>query len=149
MYGQGNFLFDHSESEFWQTSVFVRVNLSDGSIDYIPIFKEGNSVKLACDLKKNEILSTFNNRTLQIKERGFIENQYAEFSKTMISGYLNRSDSLTSTFVFRVMNRLLGNRLASKISRNKIRRHRMALINQYKCEAHRELILKGLEVSSE
>lgn len=38
IYGQGNFIFDHSESEFWQTSLLVKIVIDDGPhISYIPI----------------------------------------------------------------------------------------------------------------
>ena len=149
IYGQGNFLFDYSKSEFWQTSLLVSFDVSDGSIDYIPICKDGNSVILAQGMEKKKILSDFNNRSLQIKEVGFVEKQYAEFSKSMISIYLNRGDLLTGTLVFRLLNKISNNKLMLGIEQKKLKRHRMALINQYECESHRELILKGLEVSAE
>ncbi|MFP3360883.1 CapA family protein, partial [Planococcus sp. SIMBA_143] len=38
IYGQGNFVFDNSNIEFWQTSILVDINIKDGiTIDYIPI----------------------------------------------------------------------------------------------------------------
>ena len=100
-------------------------------------------------MEKKKILSDFNNRSLQIKEVGFVEKQYAEFSKSMISIYLNRGDLLTGTLVFRLLNKISNNKLMLGIEQKKLKRHRMALINQYECESHRELILKGLEVSAE
>ncbi len=149
VYGQGNFLFDHSESEFWKTSVLLSIDLSDSSIKYIPICKDGNAVRLANDEERQKILSEMNNRTAQIKEVGYVEEQYAQFSKTMIAGYINRADLLTTNFFFRILNKLSRNRLYKKMTKIKLNRYGMALTNQYECEAHRELILKGLEVSVE
>lgn len=149
IYGQGNFLFDYSESEFWQTSVLVSLNLYNRSIEYIPICKDGNSVKLAKGNEKEKILSEFYNRTLQIKEKGFVEKQYAKFSISMLPVYLSRADSIMGTFAFRFINKISRGKLRNKLALKKARRHCMVLINQYNCEAHRELILKGLEVSAE
>lgn len=146
VYGQGNFLFDHSKSEFWQTSVLISFDISNGSIKYIPICKDGNSVRLAKEQEKEEILLGLNNRSLQIKESEFVESQYAEFSKSILSQYLGCADFLMNTFAFRLINKVLRNKLRDKLTQKKIRHHRMLLINQYECEAHRELILKGLEV---
>lgn len=41
VYGQGNFIFDMSDSECWQTSLIVRVGLENKGayVDYIPIIK--------------------------------------------------------------------------------------------------------------
>ena len=89
---------------------------------------------MAQGMEKKKILSDFNNRSLQIKEAGFVEKQYTEFSKSMISIYLNRGDSLTDTLVFRILNKISNNKLMIGIEQKKIKRHRMALINQYECE---------------
>lgn len=149
VYGQGNFLFDHSKSEFWQTSLLISLETSNGSIDYIPICKDGNSVRLARDEEKEEILTGFYHRSSQIKEKGFVETHYAEFAKSMLPLYLSCADSLMSTFAFRLVNKVTGHKLMSKITQKKLRNHRLSLLNQYECEAHRELILKGLEASPE
>ncbi len=47
MYGQGNFLFDKADNEFWQTSVLISVDIDNDGIQYIPILKDDNGVKLA------------------------------------------------------------------------------------------------------
>ena len=44
-------MFDDDESEFWQTSLLV--NIKDNfEIDYIPILKDGFSIKLANEESK-------------------------------------------------------------------------------------------------
>ena len=148
VYGQGNFLFDHSESEFWKTSVLVSMDLTDHSVEYIPICKDGNGVKLASDVIGEKILADMMSRTEAIKEPNFIEEKYAAFSRTMVAFYISRGDFLTTTFVFRVLNKISKNRLKEFMVQIKIRKYGMEFINQYACEAHRELILKGLEVSA-
>ena len=38
VYGQGNFLFDRTESEFWQTSLIVKATFKENmSVDFVPI----------------------------------------------------------------------------------------------------------------
>lgn len=149
VYGQGNFLFDHSESEFWQTSVLVCMELRDNSITYIPLQKNGNAVKLAQGKEAERILSSMSERSENIKKDGFVEEEYKRFAQDMIDGYLTRTDLLASSFLFRAFNKLTGHRLAAIISKRKIRKYSRVLMNQYECEAHRELILKGLEVSQQ
>lgn len=144
VYGQGNFLFDHSNSEFWKTSVLISLELSNGSIEYIPICKDGNGVRVANKDTAKVILTNMRYRSEQILQKEFVETQYSQFAKSMLDGYINTGDILTNSFVFRVINRLSGNRLGKLIAIKKTKRYGMKYINQYECEAHRELILKGL-----
>ncbi len=39
VYGQGNFLFDNSDSDFWQTSLLISVELDTKKISYYPLQK--------------------------------------------------------------------------------------------------------------
>ncbi|MGP1507662.1 MAG: CapA family protein [Sphaerochaeta sp.] len=146
VYGQGNFLFDDSDSEYWKTAVLVEVELKDKSINYIPILKKGNGVKLADSDEAKIILSEMKKRTDEIKQEGFIEKTYRIFSKKMIEVYLADTNRFTGSFLFRALNKISGRSLGRYFTRKKIKRDGNVLINQYACEAHRELILKGLEV---
>ena len=48
VYGQGNFLFDDSENECWQTSLLVELSVEDDvMLTYHPLKKHGNTVRLA------------------------------------------------------------------------------------------------------
>ncbi|WP_242978133.1 CapA family protein [Garciella nitratireducens] len=74
VYGQGNFIFDRSNSEFWQTSLIIKVNIDKGiHVDYIPIIKEENGVRLAEGEKGRKILEAFHKRSKDILIKGFIE----------------------------------------------------------------------------
>lgn len=145
VYGQGNFLFDHSESEFWQTSVVVQVDIIDRTVEYIPIQKDGNGVKLAVGKDAGQILGEMQARSEQIRQEKFVEKEYAEFAKRMIAGYMSRDWLLTKNLVFRVLNKLSGYRISRMLVQKRLHRNRMPYINQYECEAHRELILNGLK----
>lgn len=72
IYGQGNFLFDGEDSEYWQTSVLIAVG-NDLQVSYIPVVKEHTAVRLAAGCIKERILKEFEERNKQIQEDGFIE----------------------------------------------------------------------------
>lgn len=89
VYGQGNFLFDHSDREEWQTSLLVRIEISDKlNIDYVPIKKCGNKVRLAEDDEAKEIMDGFFARTEEIKKPGIIEKRYKECCMVFKQWYL-------------------------------------------------------------
>ena len=87
VYGQGNFLFDYTESEYWQTGLLISLN-SNFEITYIPIVKKNNTVRLAEDSISNEILKQFKMRSEEILDDRVIKEKYSEFSRKMIVNYL-------------------------------------------------------------
>jgi poly-gamma-glutamate capsule biosynthesis protein CapA/YwtB (metallophosphatase superfamily) len=142
VYGQGNFLFDDSKSEFWQTSLLLNVILTDGSmsVEYVPIVKQGYGVRLANKQQSEEILYGFNERSRQILDEEFVKQEYDRFAAEMLNGYLTtfHGDNL----FFRVLNKLSRHTLASKLYTDK---SLTVIQNFIECEAHRELILAGLK----
>lgn len=44
VYGQGNFIFDDEENEYWQISLLIKLS-GDFKIEYIPLKKNGNTVQ--------------------------------------------------------------------------------------------------------
>lgn len=140
VYGQGNFLFDHSESEFWQTSLLIDAEISDTmNISYIPVCKNGNGVRKATESEGTKILSDFSMHSGQIKSDIFVEEQYLKFAEQMIGNYIG--NVCGNSFLFRCINKICGHRLKQRISKQK----RLALINFIECEAHRELFLRVLK----
>lgn len=142
VYGQGNFLFDHSESEFWQSSLLLNVILKAGtmSVEYIPIVKHGSSVRLADKLNSEKILQDFCKRSRQILDEGFVQETYNIFAGQMLNDYLAAFHG--NNMVFRVLNKLCGHKLANKIYPKK---SLTVMENFIECEAHRELVLAGLK----
>lgn len=149
IYGQGNFLFDRYDNEYWKNSILVQIDLNDNTIKYIPIQKNGIAVEKASEKTAKVILGDLLTRSEQILQENFIERQYAEYSLKMLPGYLYHGDSLYRLIIFRVLNKLSGHRLSNIVMHKKIERSGLALINQYECEPHRELILKALEELTE
>lgn len=148
IYGQGNFLFDLSDSELWKTSLLVSLNInSNNCIEYIPIIKNGNSVSLASDKDKVQILNDFYDRSKHIVDDKFIENVYekhvaGEFDKYMAFIQGKRFRSIT----FRVLNKLTGYRLRNMLMNRTYSTEEIAcLINLLECEVHRESFLVSLK----
>ena len=146
VYGQGNFIFDrNNKGEYWDTSLLIKLN-DDFSIEYIPLVKVDGGVRLAEGENAQEIINNFDKRSKEITIDGFIEKKYSEFANKMIEGYLFSFCGMKRTFMFRVINKLTGYRYSKWLLKKKINKKQLlALKNCIECEAHRELILKGLE----
>lgn len=142
IYGQGNFLFDHQNNEYWQTGLLLNIVIEDKKLKVIeiPIRKVNEVVRLATDDEKKKILDGYQIRSENIKQEGFIEQQYNFFASQYIDGYLNTY--LGSSFFVRVINRLLNRKLMNFVLSKK---NLLAILNHIECEAHRELFIKGLK----
>lgn len=144
VYGQGNFLFDEEDNEYWATSLLVSVDIKKAhtQIEYVPICKNGSSVDLASNHKKEEIMAGFCKRNNEILEAGFIEKKYSEFAERMLYSYYNRTlGKVSRSLLFRILNKLTGNTLRKRCySDSEV----LGLINIMECEPHRELFLEGL-----
>lgn len=89
IYGQGNFIFDHSDREEWQTSILVEAEFLDKiKLNYIPICKRENKVRLAEKSEAKEIMEGFFNRSEEIKKCGVIEEKYKECCMVFKQWYL-------------------------------------------------------------
>ena len=144
VYGQGNFLFDHSDSEFWKTGLLIRIN-EDDHIDYIPIIKRTNGVRLADDSIGERIMNDFRERSKEILLPGVIQKKYKDFADEMLDWYLNVLLKEETT-LFRIINKLTMNKM--RIRRNKKMRNTeflVKLLNFTECEAHNELFVQGIK----
>lgn len=141
IYGQGNFIFDHLENEYWKTSMLIKLTLGEQcSVDFIPLIREKNGVRLAKDDTKNKILESFYHRSNQIKERMFIEQNYNEFAKGNIMSYLANISGFCKLLI-RIDRKLSGGKILEySYSKERL----LALQNFIECEAHRELFLRGI-----
>lgn len=144
VYGQGNFLFDYSDNECWQTGMLVRIG--DGfEISYIPLVKRGEAVRLATGNEKESILADFNGRSRDILTDGFVEKNYANFADTMVESYLLSVAGIRKNFFFRAVNKLSGYRFGSFWMRKKYKTDTLLKLENFiNCECHREVFLQGL-----
>jgi len=132
VYGQGNFIFNKCNNEYWDSSLLIKVNFSknDFSVEYIPISKNND---------EKQVLLDFEKRSLQINDPEFIQNEYKIFSGKMMGSYL---DIIHGNTYFHKIFRKIFNINISKwfYSRKKL----LHIQNIIECEAHRELFLTAL-----
>lgn len=147
VYGQGNFLFDHSESEFWQTGLLLEIEVGNGgySVGYVPLRKDGSRVWAARGTDAEDILRGFGERSRQILDPGFVEAEYGEFAQGNLGSFIRAFVPGSRTLAFRALNRLSGGRLTKTIMK---RMDCLAALNYMQCEAHRELFAAGLKGTS-
>lgn len=144
VYGQGNFIFDMLDNEYWNTSLIIELSIDKKNklnIDYIPIRKNNNGIILANDTEKEKIMGKFELRSKEIQKEKFVENKYNEFSLKELNNYLYAFSGFNK-WVSRIDRYLLKNKLLNKkMTKNKL----LTLQNFIECEAHRELLLNGLK----
>ncbi len=140
VYGQGNFLFDLRDDDFWNSGLLVSLE-SDFSIKYYPVEKENHYIKLSDD---KSIMDEFRIRSSEIEKEGFVEKKYHEFANNALISYY-KTISIEETFVFRVINKLLLNKLRVWKYRGLPINKRLDILNAIRCEAHRELFIEGLK----
>ena len=143
VYGQGNFLFDDSDSEFWQTGLLIEVEFNEEvKVLYVPIVKCENKVRLANEEKKQEILNAFFKRSEEIKLPEFINSSYAEFAEQMKKEYLIRFSGIIGKNIFaRVLDKLTSYGFIKKLYPTT---SQVTIENVLHCEAHRELAIEAL-----
>ena len=140
IYGQGNFLFDRRNNEFWNTSLLLKFTFDHGmALDFIPISKKGIGIELPEENLRESILKEFYARSAKIKDSDFIENEYQRFCQENSQYYL-------ATFagfgrILRKADSILNGLFTKMIFSSR----KLSLLENYvECEAHRELILNFL-----
>ena len=148
VYGQGNFLFDNSDNEFWSTSLLIKIT-DDFNIEYIPLMKDKEKVRLANIDEKKDIMAAFKNRSIQIKDSDFLIKEYEKFSEIMIKNYMLTFSMMNARNVFvRLFNKITGHKFLDIRIKKYYKKKRYVIRNFVECEAHRELLLEGLEKKS-
>lgn len=80
----------------------------------------------------------------QIQQSGKVEELYGLFSKEMLGEYLLKISGKKS-FVYRVINKLTGNKLSKFVMGSKYTsKILLVVLNCLDCEAHRELFAMGI-----
>lgn len=140
VYGQGNFLFDAANNEFWNKSLLAELIIDKNTfiVNYIPICKDGIGVRIATNTENAEIMSEFKNRSKQILNSKFIENEYKKFAIKMKKNYLY--NFCGENIIFRIADKLCNHKLNRHISQKRL----LAIQNTIECEAHRELFLNSI-----
>lgn len=146
VYGQGNFLFDHNASEYWQTGLLVQIR-DEFSVSYVPIVKRDNVVRLAREEEAKEIMDAFFARSKEIEDPAFLQERYRQHAGENLDRYLLMFAGVNlRAHWFRLCNRLTGQRfkkwfLARKYGKKKL----LVVLNTMECQAHSELACCGIE----
>ena len=146
IYGQGDFIFDHQRSGFEEDGLLIQLDIDkDGlKIEYIPVTRGNEGVRLATGEKAESILSGFNKRSEEIRDPHFIENTYLDFAISNRKYYYKALTGVGSSKLYRIVNKLSHGKLDELILQNRRRKKRILRMRNYiECEAHRELLLKG------
>ena len=149
VYGQGNFIFDHSEHECWQTSILLNVELflekKEVQIHAVPLRKCKNVVRIAGHEDANSILQAFHARSSKIQDEGFLESQYREFAEQSMIQILYRFQSKPSLRFLKLLRRIGGEKAPDWYFKKFLLPYkRLEMRNVLECEAWRELLLKAL-----
>ena len=139
LYGQGNFIFDCKDDEYWNTALILELNIDSTGIamNYIPIERYNNLIKIS---NNENILKEFRKRNEEIKSETFLEEKYKEFSMKKLNEYLHICTGV------RLYNRILNRLFKRKFFVKKYKlRDLLVILNIIECEAHRELFIKGLK----
>jgi poly-gamma-glutamate synthesis protein (capsule biosynthesis protein) len=145
VYGQGNFLFDRHDDEFYQTGLLVNLKLGNKTeIDFIPIQKNGNGVKMPDSDYSTRILTDFYKRSEEIKDYEFVKSQFDEYCLKNGQYYLATLAGLGKTIrrIDKVLNRPLTRLIYSKRKLNTIQNH-------FECETHREIMVRYIKLLKE
>lgn len=145
VYGQGNFIFDAEELECWQTSLLIELSFTKDatSIKYYPIRKNGPFINLAQDSEGDSIIEAFESRSKEIAgDSRFLEENFIDYSRENLYWTLRSFIPGGNSIFFRVVNRITGGKLASKILGE---RKLLNILNKVECEAHREVLITGLK----
>lgn len=145
VYGQGNFLFDDEENEYWQTSLLIKLS-EDFKIEYIPLKKNGNTVRLAKGDEGKNILEQFNLRSKEILNPMKVYQHYGELADQYKNHYLFSVMKIKRGLLYRIINKLTKGSLDKNIINKAFNSmYRYELENYVECEAHRELLLNILK----
>lgn len=146
IYGQGNFLFDDSESEFWQTSLLIHID-DDFEMKYIPLCKQNNTVRLAETNDKNVIMEGFYRRSREVLDESKVKRIYHEFSLENLYSYLLSFMAVNrESFCYKVMYKLTKGRWDKMlVDRKYKKRNLLSILNFIECEAHSELLVDAIK----
>lgn len=149
VYGQGNFLFDGEENDFWQTGLLLFINDSF-EISYIPIKKAGNTVRLANEEESNAIIEGFLKRSTEIMQPEFVRQKFQELAERHLEYYLLSMTGVQDKFWFRAINKLTLYKFGKMYVKVRFNREALLAIKNYVlCEAHRELLIEGINLRHE
>lgn len=143
LYGQGNFIFDSKNDEYWNSSLLTSIEINEGKFEvtFIPLEKQNNLIKIS---NNKQIMNDFEERSKEILRDSFIEDNYNRFALENLNEYLKGFHH--ASFFGKVLNRIFQRKYYEKIYNLK---DYLIVLNSIRCEAHRELVMTALKLKIE
>ncbi len=142
VYGQGNFIFDRGDDEYWNTGMILEVTINKRiKINYLFHEKQNGKIRLLSpkDKKYCQCMDEFMLRNQKIKDSKFINDNYNQFADKNLDNYLKRT--VNKTFFYRLMNKITKGRYNHSYREQDY----LQILNLLQCEAHNELFIRGLK----
>lgn len=143
LYGQGNCIFHQKNNkEITKEGLIAKITIDahNKDIEFIPvILNENDTLCLADEARKREILNGFHQRSEAIKDPESVQSLYSEFAQKKLEYYLNRfrGSNRFNIYISRIMNKF-----GIKIYNDK---DILTILNTLQNEAHRELLIQALK----
>lgn len=138
LYGQGNFLFNKIDNDYRHSGLIVQVDVkgSNSDVQYIPVVMNGCGIKKAKDAELASIIDGFLIRSKQIRDSNFVVLSYKCFCNQKIYSYYKHLFGLFAPII----------QILCRLGQNNhfILRYKAALLNDLRCEAHRDIIITAL-----
>ena len=124
IYGQGNFCFNYSNLETWQTGLVLMLNMtkSDFSLEYIPINRNNNTIQKSNAETAKYILQEYRDRSEQIKDIRFIRDEWLKFCESQRMELIMQGVCGLNNRFYRILDKKLGHFISNRLYRNKSKR---------------------------
>lgn len=140
-YGQGNFLYDSANRKLCKSGLLIELLLEKQQvrINYIPIVKHKNTVRLANKKDWSIILDTFWERSMLIAQPEFIEKEYQRLANQKLDCFMKVLHG--GNYISQFLNKITKNKLSKKHTNKQL----LAFQNYIENDIHRELLLNGIK----
>lgn len=143
VYGQGNFLFNKYDNEYWNTGLLVNLELSEERIetDFLPIKIKDKGIEAADSQEKDYILQQFYQRSKEISDENNVLAKYEEFVEEKSEEYKRKILGFGRYLTFLDKHLFKGNISNFLLTRRKAIKY----LNYIEAEPHREILIHLLK----
>lgn len=146
IYGQGNFVFDDEDDEYWNSSLLVQMEIDiNNKIVYrfIPCVKKEHYIEMATNSEANRIIDDFIYRSCKILDDAYVNKKFDELLEREKTEYFYRlSGGFGKLLSVRLLNKLSNYAFLKRMYKND---NKYIVRNCIECESHREVIINMLK----
>lgn len=139
VYGQGNFLFDRLNIEGWNSGLIITLSFDKNelnNIEYHPVVKHENCVRLATNKTRDSLLNAFEERSRECLDIKLLEQNWKRFCSEQLSIFvLQGVYGVTNRYIL-ALDRKFGFFLSKWLMGGV--KHRKLLLNFIRCESIHE-----------